>query len=477
MSKISIRKQIEEIKKRSDEVISKGNHSNEIILLINSMLTILDVVVTVLLEKKVRKNSSNSGLPPSQGFGSNGNRNKKNDQDQGQKGERLGNSRTSKEEILLASDKCSNCKADLKDAKIIKNDERKKIDIIYEIQETTYRADTKECPECGERNKAEFPDGIDGKIQYGDGIKASIINFLMVQMISLIRVQEHFRGLTGRSISRSVMLKYIEHFAEFLKEWENKMIDKILQCPVIYVDETSMRVNGKNYWVHTYGAGDITLQFVHPSRGVEAIEDIGILPRYKGIIVHDCWGPYFSYEGVENVLHALCLAHLLRELNFIEESTGHKWAIDLKKLLKKAIENVSKSPERVLEDKKYIKLQNMYQYILFQALDEMPPFPKSNGKRGRPKQTDEQNLWERLVNLESSVLMFARVKEVDATNNRAERDLRINKLKKKVSGCFRTPNFASNFCRILSYTKTMRYRGYSSLNAISLALNGNIPPP
>ena len=89
----------------------------------------------------------------------------------------------------------------------------------------------KYCPEFGERNKAEFPDGIDGKIQYGDGIKASIINFLMVQMISLIRVQEHFRGLTGRSISRSVMLKYIEHFAEFLKEWENKLIGKNSPVP------------------------------------------------------------------------------------------------------------------------------------------------------------------------------------------------------------------------------------------------------
>ena len=93
------------------------------------------------------------------------------------------------------------------------------------------------------------------------------------------------------------------------------------------------------------------------------------IAKIQGIIVHDCWVvPYFPYEGVENVLHAICLAHLLRELNFIEESTGHKWAIDLKKLSKKAIEDVSKSPERVLEDKKYTKLQTYVSVYLIPGI-------------------------------------------------------------------------------------------------------------
>ena len=475
MSKQSIRKNIEKLREESKLFLNDKELSPELRFFIKSIFSLIDIIVVVLLEKKIRKDSSNSGLPPSQGFSGNGNRNKQGEQDNSRRGSQLDNSRTKKTEETLSPKECSNCGADLKGEDATKIDQRKKIDIIYEIVETTFTAETKECPDCGEKTKVDFPEGIDGKVQYGNGIKASIINFLMVQMMSLIRVQEHFKGLTGRFISRAVMLKYIDHFAQSLEEWEDIMIEELLKIPVIYVDETSMRVNKKNHWVHNYSAGDITLQFIHPSRGAEAIEDIGILPRYGGIIVHDCWGSYFSYEGVENVLHALCNSHILRELKSVEDSTGHKWATKLKHLLVKAIEDVNKSPERVLKEEDYLKLQENYQYILLLALDEMPSFPERNEGKGRVKKTDEQNLWERLVNYESAILMFARVEEVDATNNRAERDLRVNKLKKKVSGCFRTERFAKSFCRILSYAKTMRYRGYSSLNAITLAINGNIP--
>ena len=435
---------------------------------------ILDIVVAVLLEKKVRKNSGNSGLPPSHDFGSNGNRNKQEQGNKGEVGTRLPNSRTTKREKTFSPQECSSCNMDLSDAEVAKIEKRKQVDIIYEVVETTFNSETKICPGCGEKNKAAFPDGIDGKVQYGNGIKAAIINFLMVQMMSLQRVQEHFKGLIGRAISQAVMLRYIAQFSSSLSSWEDRMKEELLKAPVIYVDETSMRVDKKNHWVHSYSAGDIVLQFVHPSRGTEAIENIGILPKYGGIIVHDCWSSYFAYEGVENVLHALCNSHILRELKFVEDSTSHQWATKLKKLLTKAINEVHTSPAGVLSKEKYRRLENQYRSILFEALVELPPFPDSNGQRGRPRHTDEQNLWHRLVDYESSVLMFARVKEVDPTNNRAERDLRINKLKKKVSGCFRTPEFAKNFCRVLSYVKTMRNKGYSSLEAITKALAGDI---
>ena len=138
-------------------------------------------------------------------------------------------------------------------------------------------------------------------------------------------------------------------------------------------------------------------------------------------------------------------------------------------------QRVNDSENGVLSEEDYKKIEEEYRIILFEALLELPQFPESNGARGRPRHTDEQNLWFRLVDHESSVLMFARVKEVDPTNNRAERDQRINKLKKKVSGCFRTPEFSKHFCRILSYAKTMRNKGNSSLEAISVAMTGKIP--
>ncbi len=291
-------------------------------------------------------------------------------------------------------------------------------------------------------------------------------------MMSLQRVGEHYKGLVGRFISPSTMLKYISQLSESLQEWEQWAKQQILESVVIHVDETSMRVNKKNYWIHTYSCGDLTLQFIHPSRGKDAIKDIGILDRYGGILVHDCWSPYFSYT---DMLHALCVAHLLRELKFVEDSSGSKWATNLKKLLQEAVELVQKRKSKILTRKEYQTLQRRYRNILTRALKELPPFPEKNGKKGRVKHTDAQNLWLRFKKYEAEILLFAKVKEVDPTNNRAERDLRMNKVKKKVSGCFRTAKMAKHFCRITSYVKTMRNKGFSSLEAINMALKGEIP--
>ena len=152
MSKLSIRKQIEDAKKNFSEIKSKSTIPQEILIAqINSLLMLLEVIVAVLLEKKVRKTSSNSGLPPSLGFGSNGNRNKDGNSEKEKKGERLPNSRTKKKKVTLSPHKCSNCNTELTDAEITKSEERKKIDIVYEIQETTFTSETKECPGCGEK--------------------------------------------------------------------------------------------------------------------------------------------------------------------------------------------------------------------------------------------------------------------------------------------------------------------------------------
>ena len=319
-------------------------------------------------------------------------------------------------------------------------------------------------------NKGVFPENMSGPLQYGIGVKAAIINFVIIQMISFNRVGEHFKGLIGKYISPSVMQKYISQFSRSLKEWEDRMKGEILKSGFIHVDETSMRVNKKNYWIHTYSCGDLVLQFLHPNRGREAINDIGILEKYGGVIIHDCWGPYFTYE---NVTHALCVAHLLRELKLVEDRTGGKWAFNLKKLLQEAIKIVNKRKSRVLTSKEYKRLQRRYRNILTRALRELPPFPESKGKRA--KHTDAQNLWLRLDKYESEVLLFAKKKEIDPTNNRAERDLRMSKVKKKVSGCFRAAEMGQHFCRATSYIKTMRNKGYSSLEAITLALKGEIP--
>ena len=361
----------------------------------------------------------------------------------------------------------------MRDRGTIHTEERKIYDIVYELKEHTVVSEHKECPCCGQINKGNFPQEMAGKVQYGIGIKASIINYLSVQMISLERVQEHFKGLLGRFISQAIMLKYLTQFSESLEEWEKGQIKKILSSPVIYCDETSLRVDKRNHWVHSYSFGEITLKFLHDKRGCEAIDNIGIIPKYGGIIVHDSWASYLTYENVD---HGLCGAHLLRELKYIEDSTGDRWATKMKLLLQEAAKMVRNRPIlRILYANEHARLQARYRNILTRGERELPEWPRPTGKKGRPKHTDAQNLWLRLYEYEQSVLLFSKIKEVDFTNNRSERDLRDSKLKQKVSGTFRKVEYAKHFVRISSYVKSMRYKGYSSLEAIMLALQGKPP--
>jgi len=242
--------------------------------------------------------------------------------------------------------------------------------------------------------------------------------------------------------------------------------------PVMHVDETSLRVDRKNHWIHVYSSGEITLKRLHRRRGKEAIEAINIIPRYGGIAVHDCWQSYFSYGNYED---ALCGSHLLRELAFIIDSNGYAWAVNMKRLLQETCAKVSKSESKCLTEQEYKNLQKRYRNILTRGGKELPPIPpKQNGKRGKVAKSDAHNLWERFREHEKSVLMFAKLAHVPFTNNRAERDLRMSKVKQKISGCFRTLRYAEAYCRISSYLQTMAYKGYNPLVAIQMALSGQI---
>jgi len=257
-----------------------------------------------------------------------------------------------------------------------------------------------------------------------------------------------------------------------LAAWEQAAIAQLLAQPTLHVDETSLRVARKNHWIHVYCAGDITLKFLHPKRGRAAIESIGIIPRYGGTIVHDCWASYLAYERCG---HGLCGSHLLRELAFVVDSNGYRWAANIKRLLQDTCARVAERPTKCLTATEYASLRKRYRNLLTRAAKELPPIPpRQNGKRGRLAKSDAHNLWERLKRYEDAVLLFAKLPHVPFTNNRAERDLRMSKVKQKVSGCFRTFHYAQAYCRISSYLQTMAYRGYNPLVAIQLALSGQL---
>ena len=243
--------------------------------------------------------------------------------------------------------------------------------------------------------------------------------------------------------------------------------------PVMHVDETSFRVDKKNHWIHAYSAGEVTLKCLHRKRGKAAVEDLNIIPRYGGIIIHDCWASYFAYNDCR---HGLCGSHLLRELTFIIDAHHYRWAVNMKRLLQDTCKAVSISPEKKLTGKALANLQKRYSNILTRGEKELPEIPpKPTGQRGKIAKSDAHNLWERLKKHEASVLLFASHSQVPFTNNRAEQDLRMAKVKQKVSGCFRTERYAQAYCRISSYLQTMANKGYNPLTAIQLALAGRIP--
>jgi len=299
-----------------------------------------------------------------------------------------------------------------------------------------------------------------------------VVNLLVAQMVSLKRVQQMIQTLIGQILSEATILKYVIQLYLALERWEQSSVEQLLKMPSMHVDETSLRVDRKNYWIHVYSAGDITLKFLHPNRGLDAIEEIGIIPRYGGVVIHDCWKSYFSYEHCG---HGLCGSHLLRELTFIIDSNGYAWASNMKRLMQENCAIIAKRPSKQLSEQEYKNLQKRYRNILTRGEKELPPIPpKQNGKRGKVAKSDAHNLWERLKDHESAVLLFAKFPHVPFTNNRAERDLRMSKVKQKVSGCFRKSIYAKAYCRISSYLQTMASKGYNPLVAIQMAFSGQI---
>lgn len=468
----SLREEVERIKSEFDRLTADKKISSETRMFIQSMLMLINLLVAVFLEKTTKKNNKNSSKPSSQtdkdesstiNTGAHG-------KGKQETSETASNTRTVESVSIAKVMTCDICGNDLSKTPCKHIERRTKIDILFEKVVEHVDAEVKVCPDCDSTVKGSFPSDMPGPLQYGNGLKAYVINLLICQMVSLNRIQKMVASIIGEVIAQATLLKFVLRLYEALEEWEASAIEQLLKTPAIHVDETSLRVDSKNQWIHVCSGEEITLKFLHPKRGTEAIESINIIPRYSGTIVHDCWASYLSYEHCD---HGLCGSHLLRELNFIIESNGYRWAKNMRRLLKETCKAVSKKKSKKLPSKAYAKLQKRYRNILTRGENEMPSIiEKPTGKRGKIAKSDAHNLWERLIKYETSVLLFSRKGEVAFTNNRAEQDLRMSKVKQKVSGCFRTELYAKAYCRISSYLHTMANKGCNPLIAIQIALAG-----
>jgi hypothetical protein len=436
-------------------------------------MMVIKLLVAIFLEKQTKKHNKNSSKPSSQTEKDESYATTKQESNNKGKPESLAvtsNTRTIETASVAKVEECPVCGEDLRKVSCVHTERRTKIDIIFEKVIEHVDAEVKICSRCDEKVKAKFPEDMPGPLNYGNGIKAYAVNLLSCQMISLNRVQKLLKSMIGEVIAESTLLKFIFRVHQALETWELKAKDELLKKLVIHVDETSLRVDKRNQWIHVYSSDNITLKFLHQKRGIGAIETIDIIPKYSGTIIHDCWRSYLSYEHCG---HGLCGSHLVRELTHAIESNNYQWAKDMKDLLLKTCKKVSKNSQKRLSLIRYDILQKSYRKILEIGEKELPIIPdREQGQRGKIGKSEAHNLWERLKAYEDAVLLFAKKSEVSFTNNRAERDLRMSKVKQKVSGCFRKEMYAQAYCRISSYLQTMANKGYNPLIAIQMALAG-----
>lgn len=347
---------------------------------------------------------------------------------------------------------------------------RQVVDIRISTVVTEYRAQILEDAQ-GQRYVAPFPAQVTRPVQYGTNLKAQAVYLSQFQLIPYQRIQDHFRDQMNLALSAGTLYNFNAQAYEMLETFDAIAADTLAAAPLLHADETGVNVNGKTIWLHSASTDRWTHFRVHAKRGTEAMDDIGILPRFNGILCHDHWKPYFTYDCT----HALCNAHHLRELERAWEQDRQTWAQRMKTLLEEINAAVHSAGGQLTTAAAHA-YRITYRQVLAQAQRECPPpEPGHARKRGRQKRSKARNLLERLINYEDDVLCFMENQIVPFTNNQGENDLRMTKVQQKISGCFRSLEGAQMFCRIRGYLSTCRKHGVSASEALTLLFQGEMP--
>jgi transposase len=365
---------------------------------------------------------------------------------------------------------CRHCHTSLREGRSTGAERRQVVDLMpARLRVTEHRAEAMRCPRCGRRTKASFPEGVRAAVQYGPGVVARALYLHDYQLLPYARTVEAMRELFGCAVSAGTLSTAVRQCAAGLMETELKLKRQLRRSSVIHADETGLRVAKRLQYVHVASTARLTHYGADARRGKSAIDEIGILPQYRGTCVHDGW---LSYTFYRKCRHALCGAHLLRELIYFEElgAETKAWATPLKELLlemKAEVERVSAEGGLRLAADQLAALTGIYDRLLGEGLKAPPAsdVPEQVQKQGR-------NLLLRLERRKEEVLRFVTDFSIPFDNNQAERDLRMIKLQQKTSGCFRTEEGARRFCRIRSYLSTTRKQGRAVLGALEEACRG-----
>ena len=339
---------------------------------------------------------------------------------------------------------------------------------IAEINVIEHQAEVKICPVCGRKNTGVFPQDVNNTTQYGPNFKSEVLYLKDELIIPFQKTATYFKDKYGQQISAATIQNIRRDAYESLDSYQSEIEEKLIQSPVLHADETGLRVMGQRQWLHTIGNEWLTLYGVFPHRGSKAVDAMGIIPNYNGILVHDCWATYFRYD----CQHSLCNAHIMRELEGIVDGYEQEWAGKMKAFLEDVYDYIFVQNKRNLG--RLNEFEKEYMNILDEGFENNPPPPiHLTGKtRGRKKRSKPLNLLRRLREYREDILRFLYNPIVPFTNNLAERDVRMMKVQQKISGTFRSVEGAEIFCRIRGYISTVRKNGKSVFEALKKLAQG-----
>jgi len=456
------------------------------------------------LERELGRHSGNSGKPPSSDTVT---QRQRQDEERLSRAERRRRARAKAKELLKPTDadkrrpgkqpgepgarldfadepdaivehrpeRCSGCGGDLGDAEVTGVERRQLFDLPRRrLEVTEHRGATCRC-DCGTMTKAAFPPAARGTTCYGPAVRALGCYLVARQHLPVARAAELLADALGAPVSTGWLAGITAEAADGLGAFLAELRRQLIAADVLHADETGARISGARWWFHVACTEWLTLLDCHDRRGVVAFEDMAVLPFFSGVLVSDGWKPYWSLGAAE---HALCCAHLLRDLASVAQIvTQQPWADAMADLLVEAKATVESAGTDGLSAGQLRSLRGRYTRILNLGLAANPE--PADGRKRDALQRESWNLLRRLDAQRADVQRHWTTTAVPFDNNRAERDVRMVKLQQKISGCFRTTAGARAFCAVRSYLQTAAKHRVGHLDALTQLFNGNpwMPPP
>jgi transposase len=432
----------------------------------------------VELERRLGQDSSNSSKPPSgdglrkptrPARGDGGER--RPGKQPGVPGAHLAQVADPAEIVVHVPDRCRGCGGELAGTPLTGVEVRQVFDLpSLGLRVTEHQGQRRRCA-CGKVTTGTFPQQVRAPTQYGPGVRALGCYLLVQQHLPIDRAAQLLADVLGAPVATGTLAAVVAEGAAGLGEFAGMVRAQLAAAPVAHFDETGARVAGRLHWVHSASTASLTWQMVHPKRGRVAMDAAGVLPSLRGVAVHDGWSPYWHYQAV----HALCGAHLLRELEAVGEQPRQGWAAGMAELLcdaKLAADRARAAGRARVDEQARARLKARYARLLADGHAANPP-PRRLRRGRRLQRPPAARLLARLDTHRDQVLRFLDDLRVPFTNNQAERDLRMVKLQQKISGCWRTLAGAEAFLTVRSYISTARKHEVEVLGVLRRLFEGN----